>query len=63
VTKIKNYNGHKMGEAYTHFVSVVKKRLDRHVKDWNEDFLLVANNTPMLSTAEWKSPLTKVMIG
>lgn len=33
------------------------------MKDWDEDFLLVANNTPMLSTTEWKSPINKIMIG
>lgn len=52
-----------MGDAYNYYVKIVKQRLDRKVKDWDEDFLLVANNTPMLSTIEWKSPINKIMIG
>jgi hypothetical protein len=53
----------KMADAFNYFVKVVKQRLDRKVKDWDEDFLLVANNMPMLSTAEWKSPINKILIG
>ena len=52
-----------MPDAFNHFVKVVKQRLGRKVKDWDEDFLLVANNTPFLSIAEWKSPINKIMIG
>jgi hypothetical protein len=63
VTKVQNYNNRKMPDAFSQFVKVVQQRLDRKVKDWDEDFLLVANNTPMLSTAEWKSPINKIMIG
>jgi hypothetical protein len=63
VTKVQNYNNRKMPDAYSHFVKVVKQRLERKVKDWDEDFLLVANNTPMLSTTEWKSPINKIMVG
>ena len=63
VTKIQNYNNRKMGDAFNHFVKVVDTRLKRKVKDWDEDFLLVANNTPMLSTVEWKTPINKIMIG
>ena len=63
VTKIQNYNNKKMLDAFNHFSKLVRGRLERKVKDWDEDFLLVANNTPMLSTTEWKSPINKIMIG
>ena len=63
VTKVQNYNGRKMPDAFNHFTKLVRQRLERKVKDWDEDYLLVANNTPMLSTAEWKSPINKIMIG
>jgi hypothetical protein len=63
VRKISNFNQRKMPDAFNYFVKVVNQRLQRKVKDWDEDFLLVANNTPMLSTAEWKTPINKIMIG
>jgi len=63
VARIQNYNNKKMPDAFNYFVKVVKNSLERKVKDWDQDFLLVANNTPMLSTVEWKSPTNKIMIG
>jgi hypothetical protein len=63
VRKISNFNQRKMPDAFNYFVKVVNQRLQRKVKDWDEDFLLVGNNTPMLSTAEWKTPINKIMIG
>lgn len=49
-----------MPDAFTNFVNVVKQGLDRFPDD---EFLLVGNNMPILSTIEWSSPVNKLLIG
>ena len=50
----------KLSDAFDFFVNTVSSNLSKNPDD---EFLLVGNNMPMLSTIEWSSPINKIMIG
>lgn len=62
-SRVQNVNFRKMPDAINHFIKYCTTKWTRKIKDWDTDFLLVASNTPLLSSAEWKSPTNMIMIG
>ena len=50
----------KMSDAFEYFVKIASNGLPKSPDD---EYLLVGNNMPLLSTSEWSSPINKIMIG
>lgn len=50
----------KLSDAFENFI----KTVDQGLSDSPQDhYLLVGNNMPLLSTADWNSSINKIMIG
>jgi hypothetical protein len=57
----KNFNN--MGNAYLWYITICKKFWMKNGNEWEFDFMLVANDMPLISTTEWTSEINYIMMG